>query len=111
MHKRKRENQGTDFAPKKSPTDHFLSLSADLNHTRIEFLKVDVETALTFSAIALKSDTDSERMLRNRHNARRGYDTILHFMRNVAFTDDERSFMSNRLKRLKSDLLALGETL
>jgi hypothetical protein len=98
------------FAAKKPTIDRFLAASNQLRHTGIEFLKIDVETALTFSSVALQSNDDAAKRKRNRENARRGYDTILHLLKKVALDTEDAEFMSSRLRRLKSELERLGET-
>lgn len=81
-----------------------------LNSTRVDFLKVDVETALTFTGLALGTE-DQEKKQRNRANARKAYDTILRLSRNVLFTAAEEAYMKQRLEQLKTDLARLGERL
>jgi hypothetical protein len=80
----------------------------ELNATNVNFLKIDVETALTFSGLALKTDNEAKRK-RNRHHARRAYDTILRLWDSVTFTPDEEAYMHNMIAHLKNDLEMLGE--
>jgi hypothetical protein len=79
-----------------------------LNATNAEFLKIDVETALTFSGLALETDNPEKRN-RNRKNARKAYDTILRLWVNVIFTPTEEGWMHEKMGHLKSDLELLGE--
>jgi hypothetical protein len=91
------------------PTVNELLLSlGELNRTSAEFLKTDVETALTFSSIALQTEDLSKRQ-RNRRNARKGYDTILRLARRVRLSTDDEQFLSEKMGRLKSELQRLGE--
>jgi hypothetical protein len=105
--------------PKKSTEKHPLHVAKDLaeqlratgeqlNSSSAEFLKVDAETALTFSRLALETD-DPEKKERNRKNARRAYDTILHLRGNVSFTHSQEAYLREKMGRLKSDLERLGE--
>jgi hypothetical protein len=80
----------------------------ELNQKSVDFLKVDVETALTFSKIAIES-FDPAKKKRNRKNARKGYDTILRFMSKVSMEDEDTDYLSDRLRELKSNLQNLGE--
>jgi hypothetical protein len=92
----------------KSRTPDILAACARLNRASAEFLKIDVETALTFSKIAQQSQ-DSWKKQRNRDNARHGYDTILRLIDKVSLTHDEAQFLSEKLAELRSELLKLGE--
>jgi hypothetical protein len=83
-------------------------MGKELNATNVNFLKIDVETALTFSKLARQS-TNEEKKERNRQHARRAYDTILHLWNTVAFTPDEEAYMRDMLTQLKIDLEMLGE--
>src|SRR5262252_7420251 len=71
-----------------------------LNATTADFLKVDVETALTFCGLALETD-NQEKKHRNRKNARRAYDTILRLWNNVTFAPAEEGYIHERMSRLK----------
>jgi hypothetical protein len=101
---------GHSFAATRPTVDQFLALLAEINRTSVDFLKTDVETALTFSAIALQSSGNTKRRHRNRSSARRGYDTIVRFIERVPLTDDDAQFLLRKLERLKLELQSLGET-
>src|SRR5215467_1274695 len=77
-----------------------------LNATNADFLKIDVETALTFSGLALETDNE-EKKQRNRKNARKAYDTILHLWGRVILTPSEEAYLHKMMSRLKSELEAL----
>jgi hypothetical protein len=81
-----------------------------LNATNADFLRIDVETALTFTQIALEAD-DPEKRDRNRKNARKAYDTILHLREKVEFNPPQHKYMNEKLEQLKRDLITLGEKL
>jgi hypothetical protein len=86
-----------------------LSVTGEqLNATNAEFLRIDVETALTFSGLALQTD-DSEKKKRNRKNARKAYDSILHLWNNVTFTPRQEGYIHEMMGRLKGNLELLGE--
>jgi hypothetical protein len=80
----------------------------ELNATNVNFLKIDVETALTFSGVALKSDNE-EKKRRNCRHARKAYDTILRMWDTVTFTSDEEAYMRDMMTHLRNDLEMLGE--
>jgi hypothetical protein len=79
-----------------------------LNATNVDFLKIDVETALTFTGLALETDNE-EKKQRNRKNARKAYDAILRLWGNVTFTPSEEAHMHEKMGILKNDLELLGE--
>jgi hypothetical protein len=80
----------------------------ELDRKSADFLKVDIETALTFSRIALQSN-DPDRKQRNRKNARKGYDTILRFLPKVPLETEDRDYLSTQMQELKANLQNLGE--
>jgi hypothetical protein len=81
-----------------------------LNQTSKDFLRVDAQTALTFTEAALTTD-NPEKKERNIKNAKKAYDTIQRLSEKVSYTDSERAYMSQMMARLKKDLELLGETL
>lgn len=78
------------------------------NPAGVEFLRVEVETASTFAGIASDAQ-DSEKRLRNVQNARRGYDTLLHFMGTLPLSQEERAEMHTKVSELRVRLINLGE--
>jgi hypothetical protein len=99
-----------NLAAKRPTIDQFLAVNIELNRTRAEFLKVDVQTALTFAAIALQSENDLGKRRRNQRNARRGYDTILRLVQKVSLNEADAEMLTRNLGRLKSELQELGES-
>ena len=79
-----------------------------MNSTSADFLRIDVDTALTFTQIALESD-DQEKKDRNRKNARKAYNTIMHLRDKVEFSPSQDKYLSEKTELLKRDLIALGE--
>ena len=81
-----------------------------LNRTpaEVEFLRTEVRTGLTLSGIALRGG-DKSRVHRNRGNARKAYDALLHFIPKVPLTTDEAEEIKVKLAELKSELRLLGE--
>jgi hypothetical protein len=79
-----------------------------MNETNVEFLKIDVETALIFTQLALTSE-NRDKVNRNRRSARKAYDTILRLRRHVTFTPSQEGYMVEMMSRLKNELELLGE--
>jgi hypothetical protein len=78
------------------------------NQVSTDFLKVDLETALTFTGIALQTDSDAKKK-RNQQSARKAYDTVIRLMHNVNPDEGDARVLRTNLKRLKSELKMLGE--
>jgi hypothetical protein len=57
----------------------------------VEFLRTELRTGLTLSAIALRGG-DKSRVDRNRVNARKAYDALLHFIPKVPLTSERSSW-------------------
>lgn len=106
---RKEPTRGFHYAAKRPTVDEFLSVGARINRTTTDFLKVDLETALTFSGIALQSSGDLQKRQRNQQHARRGYDTIVRLITKVVLSEKDAKFMKRNLRRLKRELQKLGE--
>lgn len=87
-------------------------LVKDFNQRGTEFLKVELETGLTFANIALGEVLGSEERIKAQANARKAYQTVLRLRGrfdppNEAATRD----IENALDRLRSVLEKLGERL
>ena len=61
-----------------------------------------------FSAIAINAK-HAGKIRRNRGNARKAYDAILHFMDRVSFSEAESKELRDKLGQLKRELKQLGE--
>ena len=79
----------------------------DTRRSGIDFLRTEIRTGLTFSRIAL--DAREDKRDRNRVNARKAYDAIVHFMHGSALDADEAKEIKRGLAQLKSELVKLGE--
>jgi len=90
--------------------DEILASRDRMNRTSMDFLRIDLDTALTFSSVALQTD-DMSKKHRNQRAARRAYDTVLRLIKKVTLTDAEARVFAQSLGRLKSDLENLGEIL
>ena len=85
-----------------------MLLVEQANRAMAEFLRIDVQVALTFSGIAL-STTDLSKRERTTKVARRAYHTILTLRERVRLTDSEIEILARNLERLHIELVALGE--
>ena len=94
---------------RRNPTvDEFLNFGIEFNRTKLNFLKIDVETGLTFTGLALQTP-DSTKKQRNLRSARKAYDTITGLIDRVDLSNDDAQILARKLKRLKSELQDLGE--
>jgi hypothetical protein len=107
-HPKDRADKSSPSVPK-LPIDKLQTSRERFNRASADFLNVDLDTALTFSGIALQSQ-DIVKKRRNRQSARRAYDTVLRLAAGVTFTDKEAKVMGHKLQRLKSELKTLGES-
>ena len=89
--------------------DELLATRDRVNRASTDFLKVDLETALTFVKFAHDSQ-DDWRKKRNCRAARKAYDTILRLVKKVDLTANDGLVLKHGLDRLKSELETLGET-
>lgn len=97
-------------AAPKPTVDELLAWQSRANKVNADFLKLDLQTALTFTQLALQAE-DGVKRERNQRAARKAYDTILRLVGRVTLTDDEARSMGKSLERLRSDLIRLGEFL
>lgn len=96
-------------APK--PTmDDLLASQSRANRASTDFLKLDLQTALTFTGLASNAE-DRVKRERNQRAARKAYETIVHLIDRVTLTEDQARFFEENLSRLKRELIDLGEVL
>ncbi len=88
--------------------DEYLSTRERVNRASAEFLKIDVDTALTFLQIASQTG-DEVRRQRNLEAARRAYDTVVRLMERVTLSEQESQTLTVRLERLRTQLERTGE--
>ena len=90
--------------------EQFSATREGMNRTSAEFLKLDVQTGLTFSSTALTADNE-EKKERNRKAARKAYDTVLRLGKKIELTNAEKRLLNRGLKKLRGELTALGEAI
>jgi hypothetical protein len=101
---------GSDHGHLKAMVD-IRKVHEDFNQRGIDFLNIDADTALTMAQIASAADKNSEKRARNQRNARRAYETILHFGERTTFTSEQADKLDHKLRLLKAALEQLGEVL
>jgi hypothetical protein len=88
--------------------DEYLDTRDRVNRASAEFLKLDVQTALTFLHIA-RTTSDLERQQRNRLAARHAYHTVLKLMQRTKLSEEDARTVALGVEQLKSELEGLGE--
>lgn len=88
--------------------DELLAAREGINRASVEFLKTDLETALTFVQIA-RQTSDAYRRRQTCRTPRKAYETLEKFVRKVELGTENGRQLGRGLKRLKSELEALGE--
>jgi hypothetical protein len=82
---------------------------AQFESTMLQFLQGELETGMTFAALARDSQTDEKRH-RNVLNARKAYDTAKHFLEQHAPEEvATRPDLLEGLSKLRHVLIRLGE--
>lgn len=84
-------------------------IGRDLNAVSVEVLKTDLKTGITFAHIAQQSTSDPEKKKRNQANARKAYDSVLDYENRLEIAQEDKLDMAEKLTRLKSVLIQLGE--
>ncbi len=77
----------------------------------VDFLRTELDVGLTFARIALESQANSAKRRRNTANARKAYDSFVSWEKRVRLTAVEKQKFETKLKKVKSILVKLGETL
>lgn len=86
-------------------------IGCDLNSNSVEFLKIDLDTALTVARIALQDSSDLDKRTRNQTNARRAYDFVVERKPHLRIEDADAREIDEKLEQLKLALAELGESL
>ena len=83
-------------------------LDTRTNKLKADFLQIDSEIALTFSAIALRA-TNQEKKRRTIRTARKAYDTITQLRESTDLSASDSDKLEANLRRLKTELESLGQ--
>jgi len=76
----------------------------------VDFLKADLEIALTFSHLALEAK-DPLKKSRNCRLARKAYESIVKLRQRVALAEEDARTLESDLQELRNNLVCLGEVL
>ena len=79
------------------------------DQSTVHFLRAEIRTGLTFLHVA-QSATRSDKINRNRANARKAYDCATHFLPAATLSADEIQEIKAGLEELRFELQSLGET-
>jgi predicted anti-sigma-YlaC factor YlaD len=88
--------------------DELLASRQQMNRVCSEFLKLDLETGLTFVKIARQTH-DHLQKKRNCRAARKAYETVAKLAQKVELSTEKGRAMKLGLARLKAELEELGE--
>ncbi|HKD85066.1 MAG TPA: hypothetical protein VKB58_09985 [Terriglobales bacterium] len=89
--------------------ESYADLREKFERNKEDFILIEIESGITFAKLALDA-RDTEKLSRNRKNARRAYDTALGFLQEGAIKDEavkQKIFVA--LAALRQNLLQLGE--
>lgn len=87
---------------------HFEA-AEDPNALKVDFIKADLDVALTLTQIARQTN-EREKAMRNQHNARKCYDAVLEYLGAASLDRHEQIQIARKLALLKSALFILGES-
>jgi len=84
------------------------NLLLDTTEAGVQFLRTELIAGLTFSRIALQAK-HAAKIDRNRANARKAYDALLHFTPETSIPVKDATEIHSKMAQLKADLQKLGE--
>jgi len=87
----------------------FAKLAVDFTRVISDFVKIDLQTALRFSGIAIET-TDTTKKKRPTLIARRAYDVMTRFLSKTHLGENDLRIVASGLERLKRERQQLGET-
>jgi len=105
-----KKRRPTIRAAPKPTMDEILASRERLNRASTNFLKIDIETALTFLRAA-RQTTDATRRRRNQAAALRAFNTVTKLMERVNLSHEDVRTIVLGLEQLRSELEELGEVL
>jgi cysteinyl-tRNA synthetase len=92
-----------------NPAPDSDSILSSVSKNAFEFLRTDLDTALTFMDLAESQSYNVATRTRNHTNARRAYDTVVRLMQNLSFDEARRKELAEKLALLKSRLQNAGQ--
>ena len=85
-----------------------MMCSMDWKQSKVSFLFIDLNLAMTFMDVADTSDLE-ETTRRNHANARTAYDAVLRLANKLMLNADQRQAIDAKLALLKTRLQAVGQ--
>ena len=82
----------------------------DFHQSGFQFVNAELDTGLTFARIALGAKGPNK-IDRNRMNARKAYDSAMHFLPTTSLSADESRTIKEKTSALEAALTKLGEVL
>jgi len=89
-------------------SERTYQLIREFSQRRLDLIRTDLDVARTFIRIA-RNSTDPETIFRDRRNARRAYDAMVHLLSTADVQSTDRQSLDQDLAALKSALIELGE--
>ncbi|HKT51708.1 MAG TPA: hypothetical protein VJV96_15520 [Candidatus Angelobacter sp.] len=83
---------------------------ADFHQSGFSFVNAELDTGLTFARIALGAK-GRDKVDRNRVNARKAYDSAMHFLPSTSLNTEEAGSIKEKISALQAALTRLGEVL
>ncbi|HEY6253368.1 MAG TPA: hypothetical protein VI685_25710 [Candidatus Angelobacter sp.] len=84
-------------------------MNRDLGSANVEFLFTELETGLTFARLASAAKDNPTKVERNTRNARKAYDSLLHFQERVSLSPEAKVKFEAGKDELRDSLRLLGE--
>ena len=82
----------------------------DYQQSGFQFVNAELDTGLTVGRIALGAKGHNK-IDRNRVNARKAYDSALHFLATTSLSSEEEHMIKEKISSLQAVLTKLGEVL
>jgi hypothetical protein len=101
----------------KSPRENIVrasELQREAEQGGLDFMRTELSTALTFAQLAINADAASQKRARNQANARKAYDTLVHWRERFCTNETMREGIHDlepEFEQLRNALLQLGEML
>jgi hypothetical protein len=92
------------------PMNETSERRADFHQSGYSFVNAELDTGLTFARIALGAKARNK-VDRNRVNARKAYDSAMHFLPSTSLSSDEAGSINEKISALQAALTKLGEVL
>lgn len=98
-----------NVAPRPKYSDTRNKLAGNFNRARIAFIKIDLDSAITFTKVARIAE-DAEIRDRNIANAWKAHDTVQRYMAVADLSREDVAEIENKILRLKAALVELSHS-